>query len=103
MVKWDEKATKAFRTLQEALCCNPVLVVPDFERQFVVQTDASEIGLGAVLSQEVEGVEHPILFLSRKLEPWENNYPVIEKEVLAVVGCRKPEILPDRAPLHPHQ
>uniref|UniRef100_A0A674CNJ5 Gypsy retrotransposon integrase-like protein 1 n=1 Tax=Salmo trutta TaxID=8032 RepID=A0A674CNJ5_SALTR len=84
MVKWDERATKAFRTLQEALCCNPVLVVPDFEREFVVQTDASEVGLGAVLSQEVEGVEHPILFLSRKLEPRETNYSVVEKEALAV-------------------
>ena len=62
MVKWDEKHPKAFRTLQEALCCNPVLVVPDFERQFVVQTDASEIGLGAVLSQEVEGGNTPSCF-----------------------------------------
>ncbi|XP_038819197.1 ephrin type-B receptor 1-B-like [Salvelinus namaycush] len=61
-----------------------VLVVPDFEKEFVVQTDASEVGLGAVLSQEVEGVEHPILFLSRKLGPQETNYAVVEKEALAV-------------------
>ena len=81
MVKWHERATKAFWTLQEALCCNPVLVVPDFEREFVVQTDASEVGLGAVLSQEVEGVEHPILFLCRKLEPRETNYSVIENQI----------------------
>ena len=61
-----------------------MLVIPDFERERVVQTDASEVGLGAVLYQEVEGVENPILFLSRKLEPRETNYSVVEKEALAV-------------------
>ncbi|MGH0125953.1 UNVERIFIED_CONTAM: hypothetical protein FKN15_025173 [Acipenser sinensis] len=84
MVKWSPEAEKAFTTLKEALCSSPVLVVPDFSKEFLVQTDASEVGLGAVLSQEVDGVEHPIMFLSRKLEDREHNYAVIEKECLAI-------------------
>ncbi|MGH0131921.1 UNVERIFIED_CONTAM: hypothetical protein FKN15_057343 [Acipenser sinensis] len=84
MVKWDDKAEQAFNSLKEALCSDPVLVVPDFGKEFILQTDASEVGLGAVLSQEIEGVEHPVLFLSRKLEPREKNYAIVEKECLAV-------------------
>ena len=63
-----------------------MLKVPDFSRAFVVQTDASEVGFGAVLTQTDEnGHEHPIAFASRKLKPREQKYAVIEKECLAIV------------------
>jgi len=52
----------------------PVLVTPDFTQPLVVQTDASETGVGAVLSQLCDGEEHPIMFISRKLLPWEQKY-----------------------------
>lgn len=48
MVKWTEEMEKAFKTLGSILCGGPVLIVPDFNNRFVLQTDASNVGLGAV-------------------------------------------------------
>ena len=72
----------------------PVLAMPDFERPFVLQTDACEYGISAILSQEdQDGSEdrlRPIAFKSRKLIPAEMNYPTHEKEALAMVwGVKK--------------
>ncbi|CAM5179005.1 unnamed protein product [Eretmochelys imbricata] len=67
MVKWTDAAEKAVMDLQTALCSNPMLIAPDFNKEFILQTDASEVGLGAVLSQMVGDKEHAILYLSRKL------------------------------------
>ena len=83
-VNWTPACEVAFKTLQEALCCEPVLRMPDFTSEFTLQTDASDRGLGAVLSQTVDGKEHPVVFLSRKLKPHEEHYATIEKECLAV-------------------
>ncbi|KAL7834854.1 hypothetical protein SRHO_G00291010, partial [Serrasalmus rhombeus] len=83
-VKWTENSETAFNDLKNALCVEPVLASPDFDKPFVVQTDASGLGLGAVLLQG-EGEEwRPILFISRKLFPRETRYSTIEKEALAI-------------------
>ncbi|CAM4599644.1 unnamed protein product [Caretta caretta] len=84
MVKWTDAAEKAFIDLRTALCSNPMLKAPDFNKEFILQTDASEVGLGAVLSQMVGDEEHPILYLSRKLLAREQKYAVVERECLAV-------------------
>ena len=83
-VKWTEQTQRAFNALKKALCSETVLHTPDFGKRFVLQTDASEVGLGAVLSQVHDGSEYPITFVSRKLLPHEKNYATIEKECLAV-------------------
>ncbi|KAL0200309.1 hypothetical protein M9458_003496, partial [Cirrhinus mrigala] len=57
---------------------------PDFNCPFLVQTDASDTGLGAVLSQVKDGEEHPVIYISRKLTKAEKNYAAVEKEALAV-------------------
>lgn len=85
-VKWTPDTEQAFLALKSALASHPVLQAPDFKRRFIVQTDASNFGLGAVLSQVNEsGEEHPVVFLSRKLLPREVAYATIEKECLALV------------------
>ncbi|CAM4623274.1 unnamed protein product, partial [Caretta caretta] len=84
MVKWTGAAEKAFMDLRTALCSNPVLIAPDFKKEFILQTDASEVGLGAVLLQMVGDEEHPILYLSRKLLLREQKYAMVERECLAV-------------------
>ena len=50
-IRWSEAAERAFGTLRGALCSEPVLVTPDFASPLIVHTDASEVGLGGVLSQ----------------------------------------------------
>ncbi len=57
---------------------------PDFSLPFLLQTDASDRGLGAVLTQEIEGEEQPVLYISRKLSKRETMYSTIEKECLAI-------------------
>ena len=81
---WSEECERAFQGLKERLCSSPVLQSPDFERRFLVQVDASGVGLGAVLAQGEAGEERPVLFLSRKLLPHETRYSTIEKECLAI-------------------
>ena len=83
-VKWSPEAEGAFQLLKEALCTEPVLRAPDFAKPFVLHTDASGTGLGAVLAQVFDDEEHPITYVSRKLLPHERNYATIEKECLAI-------------------
>ncbi|XP_041421806.1 uncharacterized protein LOC121394536 [Xenopus laevis] len=83
-VIWNPQCEVAFQKLKDMLCTEPVLKSPNFDYRFIVQTDASEKGLGAVLSQEIDGEEHPVLYISRKLFPRETRYSVIEKECLAI-------------------
>lgn len=85
-VVWTEDTEMAFNDLKSALTCGPVLRPPDWSMEFIVQTDASNRGLGAILSQKDSNEdEHPILFASRKLQPREENLSTTEKECLAVV------------------
>jgi hypothetical protein len=74
---------QAFNQLKEILSSTPILRAPDFAKQFILQTDASNFGLGAVLSQlDDDELEHPVAYLSRKLMIHEQNYSVPEKECL---------------------
>lgn len=83
-VIWTAEGEKPFVDLKEALCKEPVLQSPNFDKPFTVQTDASEYGLGAVLLQGQSDHLHPVVYISRKLLPRETKYSVIEKECLAV-------------------
>lgn len=83
--QWTENCQQAFQRLKECLVSAPILTCPDFEQPFVVQTDASAYGLGAVLTQTHQGKEQVICFLSRSLTKQERNYSTTERECLAVI------------------
>ena len=85
---WTEACQQAFTTLKERLTHTPVLQYPQFHSaasQFVVYTDASDVGLGAILEQD----NRVIAYASRVLNKSERNYSVIQKECLAVVYATK--------------
>ena len=89
-VVWTEEANEAFIILKKRLCDKPVLYLPDLDRSFVLRTDASEIGLGAMLLKEFEGVLHTIAYASKKLNHAQRAYATLERECLAIVwGVQK--------------
>ena len=88
-LKWETTHENAFQTLKARLVKPPILQLPDAAKQFVLRTDASEAGLGAILMQENERLLHPIAFASRKLNKAEKNYSAIERECLAIIWAVK--------------
>ncbi len=96
--EWGEKERDAFQSIKKCLTSNPLLRYPDFTREFLVHSDASGYGIGAVLAQiqyippseldptELHG-EHEVViaYTSRHLDQREQDYPISEKECLAIV------------------
>ena len=80
-----EQILEAINKCKEVLCSEQILRFPDFTRQFIVTTDASQYALGAVLSQGDKGAERPIEFASKQLNAAESRYSAIERELLGVV------------------
>lgn len=85
VVTWTATQEEAFSTLKRLLSTPPILAAPDMTQPFTLRTDASNVGLGAVLLQERDGVLKPVSYASRKLSMAETNYSTIEKECLALV------------------
>ena len=83
--KWSTSQHQAFNRLKLALTTAPVLRLPDFERQFVVTTDASDAAVGAILEQDFGNGLQPVAFASRKLNGAEMRYSVYERELLGIV------------------
>lgn len=82
---WGPAQQSAMISLKEALTTPPVMQIPDFDRDFIMCTDASGTGIGAVLAQlDDENVEHPVYFASRTLNDAERNYSTTKRECLAV-------------------
>ena len=85
--KWTEEAEEAFQKLKLALTNPPVLAYPDPSSSFILDTDASAAGIGAVLSQEhpTDKQERVVAYFSRALTTAERHYCVTRKELLAMV------------------
>ena len=85
-VKWLEEHERAFNDLKCAMQKPPVLRPPHWNEEFILQVDASDRGLGAILSQkDGSGEEHPVGYASRKLQLREQRLSTTEKECLAIV------------------
>jgi hypothetical protein len=84
--RWGAVQQSAFEQLKEQLSSAPILVYANPSQPYVLQTDASDCAVGAVLSQKQDdGSERPIAFWSHKLNKAEFNYSATEKELLAIV------------------
>jgi len=86
-VDWTPVAENAFLAIKKALVSAPILSQPDFSQPFVIQTDASDTGIGGFLSQNLSGEERVIAYASRALSKSERNFSVTERECLAVIFC----------------
>ncbi|XP_070191283.1 uncharacterized protein [Littorina saxatilis] len=82
---WNDEARRSFETLKEKISQKPVLCMPDHSKPFVLRTDASDKGMGAVLMQEHEETLRPVAYQSKKFNGAESRYATVEKECLATV------------------
>ena len=82
---WTHEEQQAFQKMKAALCSPPCLAYPQFNKPFIITTDASGYAIGAILSQIHEDGEKAVRYLSRKLQPAEMNYASVEREMLAIV------------------
>ena len=87
---WGDSQQQAFQELKTQLTSSPVLRLPDLSKPFIVQTDASKLGTGAILlQQDATGVPHPCAYLSQALVGAEQNYQVYDLELLVVIRALK--------------
>ena len=84
--KWDDNCEKAFMKIKTLLLTAPVLIMPDYQKPFKLQVDASDYGAGAVLLQEgTQEIDQPISYFSQKFDQHQRNYSTCEKEALVLI------------------
>lgn len=86
---WTKECEQAFIQIKDLLSSAPVLKLPDYNKPFIIQTDASGYGIGSILSQEYEDGLHPVQYISHELNPAEQNYSPTERECLAIIFAVK--------------
>jgi len=86
--KWEKEQKEAFGKLKEVFMIEPILAIPDIDREIRVEADASDYATGGVLSLKCEdGKWRPVAFISKSLNAIERNYKIHDKEMLAVIRC----------------
>ncbi|GFU10206.1 retrovirus-related Pol polyprotein from transposon 17.6 [Trichonephila clavipes] len=83
--QWTKECEDSFLQLKEALTSSPILIYPQPDKPFILDTDASNESVVAVLSQEIDGQERVVAYWSKCLSKPERNYCVTRKELLAIV------------------
>ena len=84
--KWTKECQQSFDALKHKMVTTPILVFPNWNKEFHVHVDASSIDLGVVLAQSSEGdIYHLVAFASRKLSTSEKNYMTTKREGLTMV------------------
>ena len=85
---WDPEHQTAFERLKDAFTSAPILQRFDFDKDVIVETDASDYVSAGVLSQYGDdGLLHPVAFFSKKHSPAECNYEIYDKELMAIIRC----------------
>ncbi|CAI7884268.1 unnamed protein product [Closterium sp. NIES-53] len=87
--KWEDVHQQAMEQLKTALTSAPVLILPDPEKDYVIEADASDQAVGAILMQDQGKGLQPIAYLSKKLHGAELNYLIHDKEALAIITAFK--------------
>ena len=82
---WNNDWQKVFDTLKAILKNEPVLLAPNFAKEFKLTVDTCDTGAGSVLLQEnSNGVDHPVCHFSKKFRKYQKNYTTVEKECLSL-------------------
>lgn len=81
---WNDEHQTAFEKLQDIFFSKPFVTLPDWNKKFFLNTDASKNAVSAVLLQEHEGKFHPVAYFSKSLNKAEKNYPAIKLELMAI-------------------
>ena len=85
---WGERQQKAFEELKEKFTTEPVLVIPDLDKEMRVEADASGFAMEGVLSMKCEDEKwRPVAYISKSLNKAERNYEIHDKEMLAIIQC----------------
>ena len=82
---WGDAQENSFKALKVAIATATILRLPDFERQFVITTDASDVAIKAILEQDFGSGLQPIAFSSQKLNSMEICYSAYERELQGIV------------------
>ena len=93
VVKWGDKQEEAFTKIKECLSSEPILKLPDLNREFILQTDASNQSLGGCLLQMHGGVKHPVFYASKKLIPGNRIILLVRGRLLLLYGRSKSSIV----------
>ena len=84
--RWTQPEEAAFQALKSLVTLAPILILPDQNTHFQLETDASRYATGAILSQLHNDEKwHPVGFMSKSLSPAECNYTIYDKELLSVI------------------
>jgi len=86
---WNPEVEAAFKKLKRRFTTAPILAHFDASRPIIIEADASDLAIGAVLSRDNENILHPVASISRKFQPVEINYDIHDKELLAIVDAFK--------------
>jgi len=81
---WGSEKQKSFDKLKELFTSAPILKNPDSNKPFIAEIDASNFAVVIILSQKFDGQLHPIAFISTSLTKFQLNYPIYDKELLAI-------------------
>jgi len=83
--EWSDEAQQAFEALEKALVEATSLAFPVPQEPCILDTDASDVAVGGVLSRRIDGIERPIAFFSRFMNVTQRNYCTTRRELLAVI------------------